>query len=475
MKPRLKPGFVCTGECDNCPVHTWRLLAAISVHPDFCLRECNAALQFSFDCSVISKAEYDQYIEANNALYEEDDEKYICPQKINSPDYKLCANCSVCGYLKFLGFQRTTKTDRGFFKFETPEGDVKSCSQLMKKLCGVEVSHNSIVTKYNIVNRSDIDPDFIDMMTSEIITRANHLVEAIDTNEEECKKKLKERAELNQIEVQKIKDIKDYRKAYYKELKRRRKEAQLKAQAEEAERRRIEEERRKKEEQLRFVKRQNRYNLVINRLKNFATEEDLKKTSISEFTDTGIICGSWAPPIKYTGNPLALANATREARKVDEYFRKELSEYPYEEGTPRYITFRANLITRTQKKFLDNMRNCLYDIYNGKFYYSILEAPVCCRDCNDCELCKVYKAHGFEFADKYLWQNHCRELAVRYTDEILTHFSFFSLSELVDSLNNGGLKFYDTHPEIVKKLKLYLGRKFLADPDSANKYFNPEG
>lgn len=445
-QPKNKIGFVCTGKCDSCPVHTWRSLIAIHNDPDFSLKGCSRALVTSFNIAAISKDVYDKYLEYQHNYFEtneEDDETYKCQQiRTNSIVYSTCSVCAVHDYLIFLGFKPTKIVGKEYLYFTHPETkEIMSCKDWMYKLVGVLVNKvKSYPELYQYRNR--IDPVFIEQTTNDIIARAKHLEEV---NELQHKQRL-----MHEKEVQR--QIKEAEEA-----------------AKESTRIANEEKFKTLDANVRsgITKRKNYYATQVERLKAIATKEASKKTTINEYTNTGF--GNWRPPVTYTGDGVELAKIARENKKLDEYFNVKLRRCKFEHNSPEYIAYRTDLAVHEQCEFLNRMRYTLYNIYHAKYYESILDAPVCCRDCVNCEIQSIYRKHYF---CPMINEDNCRDHAVIYTDEIADYFGYFLLDEMVDSPNHGNLKFYDTKEEIIKKIKIYLGNKFINDPDSAKKYFN---
>lgn len=430
----VKPGFICTGHCDGCPVYTYRSIAMESTHPQFNTLSCSLSLSRQFNASVISQEVYDEYLDYSRNKVEDNDEHYVCLQ--NDKDIytknSLCKKCNVYGYLTDLGYIRTRGSQQNYVIFESPDGKEQvTCRDLMHRLCGVTVSHT---VKYKHREKfSQIDPDYIYCITAEVTDRANHLKEVQERNDKLNDEKMRFNHE---------------RKIQLEEERKKRRADQAVAATEREHQRQLAEKRRKKREQERREKREDKYAETIRTLREYAARYScIDPTHIDhyDFSDS----------------------------RIDQYLKAKYLQLFKKLDDKGYEEFRSNFVIVKQKSFVEYTSKLLYDVEKGKLYHTIAEAPVCCGDCSNCDLAEIYgKYHQALLVNQY--RTNCRNLAPNHVDEINKIFRFFRVSEIINLPYNGGLIFCNSDREIIHIIKIYLGRKFTESPISANDYFNPD-
>lgn len=425
-----KPGFICTGKCDQCPVHDWRsLIVPIGGRtPVFRIQACSKVLSYSFNVSIISEKDYNEYLKTKEYLCNEDDEKFICPQRSHDPKREVCSTCNVYSYLNSIGCKPLQTVQHGYRRFHDLDGNNVTCKDCMYKLCGVNVVHEAIDQKLTAYKKYDVDEEFIDKITTDIIARVDYLREVHEKNKDLYERSIKEEEE-RKIAKQKKREAEAV------------KAAERAAAAAEKRRRQALEEKEK------LAKRKANYAKRVEDLKQYARANglcDLSKIDHYDFSDP----------------------------KIDQFLRPKynLLPYPSKKKTP-YDKYREHFVKQKQKAFVEYTSKLLYDVEKDKYYHTILQAPVCCGDCHECEIAKIYDEYHYKMYSSG-YRTDCYDYAPKHLDEINQLFRFFRVSEIINLPYNGGLIFCNSDQDIIHAIKMYLGKKFIDDPESAAQYIN---
>lgn len=395
--------FICDHDCDHCLIT--ELSHIYDIKDVNSLRSCQGIVKSWFGGTVITREKYNEIIKyaKDTEDFFNDYEKFNCPSTKNC---NLCKSCEVYDYLTSLGYEAGGLTNAKYRNFKIPHKQTtkrcNSCVELMKKLCGVEIYRKTFT------EIPEISIESINAFKDNLSDIIQHWY---DVQNHECKP-----GEIISKDA-----IRPYEGKYaHKTVK-------------ECQQDRI--------ERLYF---------------QYPSEYEKEKPSESK---------EWVPPFKYVGDADALSAFAREYVKLrdDIYLffgeseghkfinNAKLTMHTISEGRDIFkkaietihkdelIRFSKNVhdtSSKAKQKYYDRFKDCLFDFEDDAYYYNILEAPVCCGNCNECLIYhNIYKHHGVATKRAKDMTKKCNYYAEKYADEIAELFDYTKVKDYI-SLDN---------------------------------------
>lgn len=424
--------FICDHDCENC------LIKVLSVVYDIknvdSIHSCRTIMHTWFNGEVITREKYNNLLTATKKREEllNNYEKFNCP---SSRSCNLCKYCEVYDYLTSLGYESSGLTNAKFRNFKIQhdtwkERRCKSCIELMKELCGVEV-YRTTFTEIPEVDASEID-GFKDRL-EEVIEHGY----AVQTHKCEPGDILPKDA------------IRTYtRKPVHK----------------------------KKPEPKCIMR-------TINQPQPRVNDKPASPTGSQE----------WVPPFKYVGDSKALSVFAREFAKLHNdicrFFGEDAGEkfiadnhlksLSISEGREIFKqaiklifedyreTAEADPRAKDLKflsKIYNQYRNRWFDLETDKCYNGPLSAPICCGDCKHCLINKnIYKPHGITTWHPLMMKTKCHQYAETYSDEIADLFGYIKIKDYVSLKNIYPLMYAKHSFEIKTALRHIIVEKQLRE------------
>lgn len=417
--------FVCKHNCEECLLDEWAL--ASNLNRTRSVRSCKYIMHTWFEGEVITQEEYDEILamkeNAKNLI--DDYSKFRCP---STKAECMCSYCEVCSFITDLGYIPATLTAQYYRNFRLPNAGkkYKNCKELMKSLCGTEIYRK---TPYKI---PEIDTATILGFEDTLRNIIQHLYDVED-------------GYCAPGEILPKDAIIPFRKTYAHKVS-----------------------------------------------MEHSDDKECEVDTTERLYDKYQHLYNWNPPFKYTGDAQDLCKYAQDFNELRDdiffVFGKENGTKFIQENKLRSLPipvaiklFKEKIIVEQKLDYSEALHkpylmsinqmqaiynkycSYLYDFKNDQLYTDILDAPVCCGNCDKCIINnKVYKMHTIVSVSSSNIMNRCHVYAPNFSDEIAKLFGYEKLSDYINSDNAYRLMIVP-NKSIKRKVRQIIAEKILEE------------